>query len=196
MGPLLNNVDQIRLGPLRFLKYPRRILGQKLGNFAVWIVKITKNPDLGRTGFNTGWFAPGIDAMGAESALVDRLDLFVVITGIVGTRGHTVLTTDTLIGHNVHNTVRVNLGGLGRANVSTGRIATVLTLAGGKTLPKVRILTAQPLLTNPVAIVLWPQRDIVLCLTGHRTGLAVDAAPGVEDNGEAFIFHLFHSLTY
>src|SRR5512134_1464068 len=112
----------MRFGPLRRLEHARGVFGQQPRDLAVRVVDVAEDPDLGRAGLDAGGQAAGVDAVGAEGALVHRPDLLVVVAGVVGAGGLAVFAADAFLGHDVDDAVRVDLGGMGRADVGAGGV--------------------------------------------------------------------------
>jgi hypothetical protein len=73
--------------------------------------------------------------------------------------------------------------------MGTGRIGTVLTLTRCVTLTQVWVAATQRVGSDPITIVIFSERDIILGLAGDRAGFTVNTPARVKDDGKTFVLH-------
>jgi hypothetical protein len=111
--------------------------------------------------------------MGAERAFVHGPDLFVVIAGIIGAGSHAVLAADAFFLFDNDDSAMTYTRSAGRTNPLAGSVAALHALPGSKILTEIGVAAAQALLRDPVAVVVWSQRNQIFGLAGYSAGFAV-----------------------
>jgi hypothetical protein len=180
--------DVINIGVSSVFRFDRlnSMCISKNRHFFLWIEKISKYPRPGGTNLYAGRFESSIDSMRTEGTflndLLDRMD----ITDCIRTCHHTIPASDTGMGIDEDDAIFPFKRGLGRTNGDTARVVTVVTEDRQKGLSHVWIESLlnlfDPCRPNT-------ERNPVLHLASHFTGMAADAPSKIDDHA---VFNLFH----
>ncbi len=110
-------------------------VSEDFGYFAIWIVKVSKDANFCWTSrlTSSGRLSMNQAGIRTEVAFVYRVCPVVDIACIIGACLHTVGTQDTLVRIDTNDPVFIIIGRIGRTDLLTGSVVTLLTLARLKT---------------------------------------------------------------
>ncbi len=156
----------------------RVVVSDDLRRFGIGIIQITGNDRMHRADDDTGRFQSLFDSVGAEVAFLDGAEIIVEVQRIVRAGLHTCPATDAGVAIDVDNSIRAFLKRVDGTDRDAGRVGTLVAPKYSEMSAYLRELTGFSVLDRRPEVA---DRNVVLGFTGHRAGVAADAAPMVHE---------------
>src|SRR4030042_4466298 len=194
------NVVDMRKGGHHLLENLNPLLGKELGYLTAWILQIPKNHRPGGTCRHAGGREACVHSMNTEITLLNHTGNRVHKSDIIRAGGSTIVTADTAVRIDHHNSILPGIGRLHWAHRITDWPTTLVTEPGQEK----GLHPGVSRLFGPFAVWTIPgqgyrrhlrvgsflndlhpdspgtERNLMLGLTGHLAGMASDTAPEVN----------------